>query len=144
MCMYSLICECLCCETLLLGIVNKLQITPDREPRTDQSKDIMKIQLGEPLNFIGVISRSVVGLLFTGAEMTQRELYHKKPPKRSCITLKSCISLKKHFLFFLVLFSMNLFYIGTRKESIFPYIYIHLTYIQHLLLVKYFCLLILH
>lgn len=31
--------------------------TPGREPRTDQSIDIIKVQLGEPMSFIGVIYR---------------------------------------------------------------------------------------
>jgi hypothetical protein len=30
------------------------QLTPDMEPATDQSTDITKGQLGEPMSFIGV------------------------------------------------------------------------------------------
>lgn len=58
--------------------------TPDREPMTDQNTDATKVQLGEPMNCIGVTGiyyRNVGESLFTGAEMTQRQLPHQSLPQ---------------------------------------------------------------
>lgn len=41
----------------------------------NQSLDNIKIQVGEPMNLIGVTLRNVSAKLFTGAEMTQ--MYHR-------------------------------------------------------------------
>ena len=45
---------------------------------TDQSTT--KVQLGEPMSFIGVTYRNMGEGLLTGAEMTQGQLYHQSPP----------------------------------------------------------------
>jgi hypothetical protein len=50
--------------------------TPNRDPTTDQSTNTTKVQLGEPMSFIGVASRNMGERLLTGAEMTQRQLHH--------------------------------------------------------------------
>lgn len=44
------------------------------------SMDTIKIILGEPVNFIGVIYRSMGEGLLTGAEMTHGQLYHQSLP----------------------------------------------------------------
>lgn len=49
---------------------------PSEEPTKDQSKDAVKVQLGEPLNCIGVTYRSMDEGLLTGAEVT-----HQSPPQ---------------------------------------------------------------
>ena len=40
--------------------------------RTDQNKNTTKVQLGEPMIFIGVTDRNIGEELLTGTEMTQR------------------------------------------------------------------------
>lgn len=52
--------------------------SPQEGARTEQSQDTTKVLLGE-LRFIGVSYRSWGEELFTGAEVTQRHLYHPKP-----------------------------------------------------------------
>jgi hypothetical protein len=43
--------------------------------------DTIKIILGEPVTFIGVIYRSMGEGLLTGAEMTHGQLYHQSLPQ---------------------------------------------------------------
>ena len=40
--------------TLFLRNMDKCLVTPDREPITDQLKDATKVQLDEPMGFMGV------------------------------------------------------------------------------------------
>ena len=61
-----------------------LLFTPDREPTTDQSKDTIKVHLGEPMNFIGVTYRNMGGELLTGKEMTKTDAPPKPTPV--CVT----------------------------------------------------------
>lgn len=49
------------------GYMSKHLLIPDREPTTDQSTDI-RVQLGEPVDFIRAVYRSMDGGLLTGAE----------------------------------------------------------------------------
>lgn len=44
---------------------------------TDQGTDTIKVQVGEPMSFIGMPYRNLGEGLFTGREMTQRQLYHR-------------------------------------------------------------------
>ena len=53
--------------------------TLDKEPRTDQSAHTTEVLHGEPISFIGVTYRNMGEGLITGAEMTQRQLYHQSP-----------------------------------------------------------------
>lgn len=56
------------CVTKLSGETLHIQLlTPEREPKTDQSMDTNKIQLGKPMNF-------------TAAEMTQTVIPPKPTP----------------------------------------------------------------
>lgn len=48
-------------------------LTPDSEPMTDQSTDVTRVQLGEPVHFTGV----------TEAETTQRQLYAGANPSKA-------------------------------------------------------------
>lgn len=52
-------------------------LAPDREPMTDQSLDTTKVQLGEPMSFIGFIHKNMSEGLLIGAEMTEKQ----SPPK---------------------------------------------------------------
>lgn len=56
-------------------------LTPDGKPMIDQSTDTTKVQLGEPTGFTGVTYRNTGEGSLTGAEMTQRLLYHQGPPQ---------------------------------------------------------------
>lgn len=57
-------------------------LTQDREPRTDQSLDATKVQIDEPMSFIGVSYRSMgVNNPLTGAEMTQKRQLHYQNPR---------------------------------------------------------------
>jgi hypothetical protein len=53
------------------------QFISNRKPITDQSLDTIKVQLNEPTSFIGATNRNMGERLFTGAEMTQRQLCHQ-------------------------------------------------------------------
>ena len=55
--------------------------TLNRDHMTNQSTNITKVQLGEPMSFIGVTYRNMGEGSCTGAEMTQRQLYHQGPPQ---------------------------------------------------------------
>ena len=46
-------------------------LTPDSEPTTDQSTNVTKVQLGEPMSFTGVTYRGMDERLLTGTERTQ-------------------------------------------------------------------------
>ena len=59
---------------------NILLLIPDSEPTTEQSMDTSKVQLGEPVSFIGVSHRITDEGLLTGAEMTQRQLSPQLTP----------------------------------------------------------------
>lgn len=48
--------------------MNKYQLIPVREPTTDQSTDITRIQLGEPMDFAMVIYNNMGEGLLTGTE----------------------------------------------------------------------------
>lgn len=48
--------------------------TSDRELTTNQSTGTSKVQLGEPMNFIGFTYRNVGLGLLTGIETSQRQL----------------------------------------------------------------------
>lgn len=56
-----------------------LQLTPDREPMTEQCMNTTKVQFGEP-SFIGITYRNVGEGLLTGAEMTQTNALPKHTP----------------------------------------------------------------
>lgn len=47
---------------------------------TDQTTDTTKVQLGEPMNFIGVTYQNTREELFTEAEVTPRQLHHQGHP----------------------------------------------------------------
>lgn len=46
--------------------------TPVKDPKTDQSMDVTKVQLGKPVMFLEVDYRSMGEGFLTGTEMTQR------------------------------------------------------------------------
>ena len=54
-------------------------LTSEWNPTTDQSTDTTKVQLGEPMSFIGVTYRNMGEELLIGTEMTQRQLHHQGP-----------------------------------------------------------------
>lgn len=54
-------------------------ITPNREPMTDQSMGIIKVQLGEAMSLTEVSYRNTGKRLLTGAQMIQRQLYPQGP-----------------------------------------------------------------
>lgn len=59
-------------------------LIPDKErsiPKIYQCKDTTKVQLGEMVNYLGVIFRNIDEVLHIGAEMTQGQLHHRRPPK---------------------------------------------------------------
>ena len=47
-----------------------------REQMTEQSTNIIKVQLGDLMSFIGVINRDMDKVLLVGIRMTQRQLHH--------------------------------------------------------------------
>lgn len=59
-----------------MGKHNTRLLTPDWEPTTEQSMDITKVQLDEPVSFIGVAYRNMNEELLSGAEITQTQLHH--------------------------------------------------------------------
>jgi hypothetical protein len=65
---------------LFLGRQNTRQLIAYREPRRDPSMDTFRIQLGEPMNFIGVTYRSMGEGSLTGADMTQDSCVIKAHP----------------------------------------------------------------
>lgn len=52
--------------------MRKCLTTPDREPTTYQSRDTIKIQLDEPVSFIGVTHRNMDEGLLIRAEITHK------------------------------------------------------------------------
>lgn len=52
--------------------------TPDKEPMTNQSNDITKAQLKEPMSSVGVSCRIIGEVFLIRTEMTQTQLH---PPK---------------------------------------------------------------
>ena len=52
MCVYML-----CEKTFPRKVLHTCLLTPDRKPKTNQSMETIKVQLGEPMNFIGVTYR---------------------------------------------------------------------------------------
>jgi hypothetical protein len=63
------------------GMQHTCLLTTDREPMTDRDMDTTKVQLDEPMSFIGFTYRSMGEGLLTGTEMTQRQLHHQGPPQ---------------------------------------------------------------
>lgn len=59
---------CCCVTKLPEDTPHMYLLTPDREPKADQSIDAIESYLGEPVSFIG-------------AETTQRELHCQSPPQ---------------------------------------------------------------
>lgn len=63
-CMYMGVCTCIYHGTLLCarfwGDVNKPLLTQDGELMTDQSKDVSRVQFGEPRNFYLDTNRSIL------------------------------------------------------------------------------------
>lgn len=47
-----------CPVTLFLGDINKCLLTPENELTTDQSRDTINIQLGQPVSLMGVTYRN--------------------------------------------------------------------------------------
>ena len=71
----------MCCVTLFLGSCDECLLTPDREPRAEQSRDTTKVPFGESVSCIGATHRSVCEGLVIEAEMTQKQLHHLSPPQ---------------------------------------------------------------
>jgi hypothetical protein len=63
------------------SIFGEVQLTTllifDIDPTTEYSIDTVKIQLGEPMSFIGVIYRNMGEEIYTGTHMILRQLHHK-------------------------------------------------------------------
>lgn len=55
-------------------------LTPDKDPKIDQGMHTIKVNLGEPRNLIGVPYRNMGEELYTGGEMTQRQLHQQAHP----------------------------------------------------------------
>lgn len=66
------------CDTLPWGDVNKYVLTPNKEPKTDQSSDNTRDHLGEPLSY--TTWKNMAERLLIEAETTQRQLHHQSPP----------------------------------------------------------------
>lgn len=66
---------CMCCVTLSLGSCDRCLLTPDREPRAEQSRDTTKVPFGGSVSYTGATHRSVCEGLVTGAEMTHRQCH---------------------------------------------------------------------
>lgn len=64
-----------------LGRHNTCPLTQYRDPMTDWSMEITKVQLDEPMRFIGVTHRNMNEELHTGADMNQRYLCHQSLPQ---------------------------------------------------------------
>ena len=58
-------------------ILNTHLLIPDRESITNKSMDVIKVQFGKPMGFIGVTSKNMGNGLLPDAEMTQKQLYQK-------------------------------------------------------------------
>lgn len=56
-------------------------LTPDRDPMAHESMDATKVQLDEPICFVGVTYRNMDDGLLLGAEKTPRELDYQSPPE---------------------------------------------------------------
>lgn len=73
--LYSLL-----CDKIFPGETQHMcLLTPDKEPITDQNTETTKVQLGEVWVLLGVPYLNISDALLTGAEMTQRQLYHQSP-----------------------------------------------------------------
>lgn len=53
-------------------------LASDKKLKTYQSRNAIKVQFGKPISFTRLIHRNISGRLLTGAEMTQRWVYHEK------------------------------------------------------------------
>lgn len=73
--------EAVLCDKAFPRSCNTRPPSPDRELTTDLKYGRCKVQLGEPVGFIGVSYRNVGEGLRTGAQMTQRQLCHQVPPQ---------------------------------------------------------------
>ena len=56
----------------------------------EQSTDTTKLQLSEPISFIGVTYRNMGVELLTRREMTQRQLHHQEPTNPLWVTNQNC------------------------------------------------------
>lgn len=71
------VCVYVLCDTL--GRHEQISPHPRFGVCTHQSKDTVKVQVGEPNSFIWVTHSSMGEGLFTGEGMTQRQLQHQSP-----------------------------------------------------------------
>lgn len=56
------------------------ELCSDRDPTTNESKDIIKVQFEETKSCIGVTKRSMDEVLLTKSQMIQRVLYSQNHP----------------------------------------------------------------
>lgn len=56
---------------------------PDRESKADQNTDTTKVQLHEPMSFIGVLYGNMGEGLLTGVDMTHGQLHRQSTDDRS-------------------------------------------------------------
>lgn len=73
----------MCCVTRFLGSCDKCPLTPDGEPRAEQSRVTTKVAFGKSVTCTGASHRSVYEGLVTEAEVTQRlrQPHHPAPPQ---------------------------------------------------------------
>lgn len=67
---------CYFCCYVTWGDTNQCLLTPGRILTTNQTMDTIKVQLGEPISFIGVTYKNMGEGFLTGAEVIQRQLHH--------------------------------------------------------------------